>query len=219
MVSGGGSDPEQKPPESKTAQSAYARLPMSFVPNHGQMPDGIGYGARGLGYSLGLAPAEAVFVFSKPAGATSSLPTSSELLTASRWSGSEAQGQALLHMQLLGADPAARPAVDSPLPGKVNFLVGDDPSRWRSGIPTYGRVTYQAVYPGVDVSYHGNQGQLEYDFVIAPGSDPSVVNLGFRGVQAVRVDHDGDLVLTAAGAELATKHRSSTRTALAAECP
>ncbi len=82
-------------------------------------------------------------------------------------------------MRLLGASPAAQPTVDAPLPGKANFLVGDAPGRWRSGIPTYGRVTYQAVYPGVDVSYHGNQGQLEYDFVIAPGADPSVVTWDF----------------------------------------
>ncbi|MCA1683587.1 MAG: SBBP repeat-containing protein, partial [Actinobacteria bacterium] len=76
----------------------------------------------------------------------------------------------------------------------------------QSDLPTFGRVTYRAVYPGVDVSYHGNQGQLEYDIIVAPGTDPSVVDLGFPGVQGVRVDDGGQLVLPVAGAEV--RHRA-----------
>ncbi|MCA1656542.1 MAG: SBBP repeat-containing protein, partial [Actinobacteria bacterium] len=179
---------------------------MSFVPNHGQMPEGMGYGARGIGYSLGLSPGEALFALSRPAAVSSSSDDPLDALTAKRMSGRTAEAQALLRMQLLGADPAARPVVDMPLPGKANFLIGDDPGRWQSNLPTFGRVTYRAVYPGVDVSYHGNQGQLEYDFIVAPGTDPSVVDLGFPGVQGVRVDDGGQLVLPVAGAEV--RHRA-----------
>ncbi len=200
MVSGDGSDPKQSSPDPKTAQSAYARLPMSFVPNHGQMPDGIGYGARGLGYSLGLAPDGAVFVFSKTARRGSSDRQPLDLLAGA--GGDPAAEQSLLRMQLVGADPAARWHADMPLLGKANFLTGDDPGLWHIGIPTYGRVTYQAVYPGVDVSYHGNQSQFEYDFMVAPGTDPSVVTLGFPGAQGVRVGEGGELVLTVAGTEV-----------------
>ncbi len=202
MVSGAGSDPKKSSPEPKTAQSAYARLPMSFVPNHGQMPDGIGYGARGLGYSLGLTPDEAVFAFSKTARQGSSDRQPLDLLGARAGGDPAADEHSLLRMQLVGADPAARPQADMPLLGKANFLTGDDPGLWHTGIPTYGRVTYQAVYPGVDVSYHGNQSQFEYDFIVAPGADPSVVNLGFPGAQGVRVGEGGELVLTVGGTEV-----------------
>ena len=198
----GGSSPNERPPEARRAEDAYARLPMSFVANRGQMPEGIAYGARGIGYSLGLAAAEAVFVLSGPAGAGSSEPKSPDLTAGRASIDRPAPEQALLRMQLVGADPGARPDVDLPLPGKANYLVGDDPGRWQTGVPTYGRVTFEAVYPGVDVSYHGNQGQLEYDFVVAPGADPSAVNLAFAGAQGTRVDEHGDLVLTVAGAEL-----------------
>ncbi len=165
------------------------------------MADARRHRLRAQGLSYRLAPAKAVFVFSKPA-ATSSAPASTGLLGADRWSGSHDEVTATLRMELLGADPAARSAVDAPLPGNANFLVGDDPGRWRSGIPTYGKVTYQAVYAGVDVTYHGNPGQLEYDFIVAPGVDPSVVELAFRDAQALRVDEGGDLLLTVAGTEL-----------------
>ncbi|HEX2193112.1 MAG TPA: hypothetical protein VHH09_07940 [Acidimicrobiales bacterium] len=175
---------------------------MSFVPNHGQMPQDMSYGAQGLGYSLGLSPAEVLFAFSRRGAATSTDRDSPDLLGSRGWSAPTAHEQALVRMQLLGADPAARPATGVPLPGKANFLIGDDPAGWRTGIPTYGKVTYKSVYPGVDASYHGNQDQLEYDFVVAPGADPSVVGLGFAGVQGVRIDGGGELVLRVAGGEL-----------------
>ena len=198
----GGPGPNRSPSESKLTEGAYAKLPMSFVPNHGQMPEGISHGAQGLGYSLGLSPAEAVFAFSRRDGASSPDGESPGLPGGRRWSDGTAHEQALVRMQLLGADAAARPVAALPLPGKANFLLGDDPGSRRTDIPTYGKVTYQAVYPGVDVSYHGNQGQLEYDFVIAPGADPSVVGLGFAGVQRLHVDDGGELVLQVSGGEL-----------------
>ena len=55
---------------------------------------------------------------------------------------------------------------------------------WRTNIPTYSRVLYEDVYDGIDVAYHGNQGPLEYDFVVAPGADPEQIELRFDGVEA-----------------------------------
>ncbi|PYN13738.1 MAG: hypothetical protein DME05_17700, partial [Candidatus Rokuibacteriota bacterium] len=68
-------------------------------------------------------------------------------------------------------------------------------------MPTYARVRYEDLYPGIDLVYYGNQRQLEYDFVVRPGADPRRIALGFRGAQRLEVDPQGDLVLhTAAGA-------------------
>jgi len=64
------------------------------------------------------------------------------------------------------------------LPGKTNYFIGNDPKKWRTNVPTYAQVRYHDVYPGVDLVYYGNQGgQLEYDFVVAPGADPSAIAL------------------------------------------
>ena len=79
-------------------------------------------------------------------------------------------------------------------------MTGNEPSAWRTNIPTYAKVRYEQVYPGIDLVYYGNQGELEYDFVVAPGADPTVIALSFEGVDAVQVNEAGDLtLLTAAG--------------------
>ncbi len=72
-------------------------------------------------------------------------------------------------MQLVGARPGARVRGAEPLPGRVNYFVGRDPKQWRRDVPLYRRVRCEQVYPGIDLVYYGNQRQLEYDFVVAPG--------------------------------------------------
>jgi len=83
-----------------------------------------------------------------------------------------------LDLKLLGTNPAAKVTAVNELPGKSNYLIGNDPNKWRTNVPTYGRVRYESVYPGVDLVYYGKQGgQLEYDFVVAPGADPGAITL------------------------------------------
>jgi hypothetical protein len=83
-----------------------------------------------------------------------------------------------------------------PLPGIVNYFIGDDPSKWRTNIPTYQKVGYKDLYPGIDLVYYGNQGQLEYDLIVAPGADPAQIMLAFDGAEQLTVNAQGDLVLT-----------------------
>jgi len=86
------------------------------------------------------------------------------------------------------------------LPGKANYFIGSDPANWRTDVPTYAKVRYKNVYPGIDLIYYGNQRQLEYDFVVSPGADPRRIRLGFHGADKLEVDAQGDLVLhTATG--------------------
>ena len=73
----------------------------------------------------------------------------------------------------------------------MNHLVGDDPARWRTGIPTFERVRYPGVWPGVDVEWHGGEDGLEYDFLVAPGADPRRIALRFSA--RVRLTARGDL--------------------------
>ena len=80
-----------------------------------------------------------------------------------------------------------------PLPGRVNYYVGSDPARWRSDIPTFARVRYTAVYPGIDVVVYGNQRQLEYDFMVAPGADPRTIRVRIDGADSVAIDGAGDV--------------------------
>src|SRR5439155_1986222 len=85
------------------------------------------------------------------------------------------------------------------LAGTSNYLIGDDPGRWHTGIANYGRVEARGVYPGVDLVYYGNQRQLEYDFTVAPGADPGAIKLAFPGAESATLDAQGNLVLETAG--------------------
>ena len=97
------------------------------------------------------------------------------------------------------ANPAAPLVPAQPLGGAVTRLTGDDPSAWRTGLATYGRVEARQVWPGVDVVWHGDQHQLEHDMVVAPGTDPAVVAFDVHGAQALTVAPEGDLLLDLAG--------------------
>ena len=105
-------------------------------------------------------------------------------------------------MRLAGGNPRALVSGIDELPGKVNYLVGSDRGQWKTGIPTFAKVKYQGVYSGIDLVYYGNQGHLEYDFIIAPGADPRVIAMNFEGAGRLEVDDNGDLVLKAGSSSL-----------------
>src|SRR5262249_44053119 len=112
----------------------------------------------------------------------------------------------VLRMQAVGANPNARAVGRDVLPGYANYFIGNDPSRWHTDVPTYGRVEYQDVYPGIDLVYYGNKRQLEYDFVAPPGASPDTIALNFAGADQVAIDGGGDLVVSAGGQTL-RQHR------------
>ena len=170
-------------PDRQHIQTAFAQLPLSFEPNQGQTDPQVKFLARGGGYGLFLTSSEAVLSLqARPAGRERSGKTS------------------VVRMQLSGADQSASVTAADPLPGKSSYFIGNDPAKWHSGIPQFARVRYQQVYPGIDLVYYGNQGRLEYDFEVAPGSDPGQIALQFEGADQLALDSSGALLLkTGAG--------------------
>ena len=109
----------------------------------------------------------------------------------------------VVRMELAGANPGLRVSGAEQLPGTANYFIGNDPAKWHSNVPTYAKVKYSGVYPGVDLVYYGNQRQLEYDFVLAPGANPKPVRLHFAGAKKLTLNADGDLTITARNGEIA----------------
>jgi len=115
----------------------------------------------------------------------------------------ESQPTQVMRMRLVGGNTKGRVVGLDELPGRSNYFIGSDPKKWRTNVPSYARVKYESVYPGVDLLYYGNQRQLEYDFVVAPGADPNQIKLSFSGADGLRVDAaSGDLVLMAGNDEV-----------------
>ena len=167
-------------PASKKAHAAqeYGRIPLSFEANQGQAEKTVKFLSNGSGYSLFLTDSSAVLALTKPevsrekpgrAAGKSIKPPFAH--TASRTD--------VVRMDLAGANRATQVAGMDQLPGTANYFIGNDPAKWHSGVPTFAKVKYAGVYPGIDLVYYGNQQQLEYDFVVAPGPvrSPSGFNL------------------------------------------
>jgi len=171
----------------------YGQLPLSFEANVGQIDPHVDFISRGSGYTLFLRSSEAVLALR----AASSSPT-----TGDRRVDHESKAGAMLRMKFVGSEAKPQVAGQEQLPGKVNYFIGKDPRRWRAGIATYAKVAYQNLYPGVDLIYYGNQRQLEYDFLVHPGTDPNIIALSFEGTDQLKVDAQGELVLHAGGGEI-----------------
>ena len=198
--------------------SGYGKLPLSFEPNQGQTDERVKFLSHGRGYGLFLTGNEAVLTLHRVEG------RKQQAKTDSRFRGNDdprttdpgrriaddgpRPPDSILRMRLVHANQNASVTGLEELPGKANYFLGNDPEKWRTNVPTYAHVRYQNIYPGIDLVYYGNQGgQLEYDFVVAPGADPSSILLavdvagqvGSRlkavGSKPSRIDSNGDLVL------------------------
>lgn len=187
------------------AWEAYGKLPLSFEVNQGQTDGRAKFLARGRGYSLFLTSTEAVLALRKPSAGRSS---KSEMRSSKLVTHHSSLAAAVLRLKLVGANPAPQVAGREELPGKSHYFLGDDPKKWRTNIPTYAQVEYKDIYPGVDLVYYGQQGQLEYDFVLAPGADPAAITLAFDDLtgptqaSSVQIDARGDLVIETGSGEV-----------------
>lgn len=159
---------------------AYGHVPLSFEVNQGQTDSRVDFLSRGQGYNL----------FLTSQGAVLSLKNAST------------QAFDVLRMNFSGANSSSLAEGLDGLVGKSNYYVGSDPQQWHTDIPTFGKVVYHDVYPGIDVVYYGNQQQLEYDFVVAPGADPNAIVLDFQGADQMTLNDQGALVLHTAGGDV-----------------
>ena len=174
----------------------YGQVPLSFEANRGQTDPQVRFVSHCSGGTLFLTDNQAVL----------SLEESSRSPRATRPSAIESSDSkinsraAVLRLKLIGSNPSPPVAGIEELAGKSNYFLGGDPARWRTNLPTYAKVKYEDVYPGIDLVYHGNQRQLEYDFLVAPGAHPQSIRLSFQGTEKMEIDAQGDLVLhTTAG--------------------
>ena len=198
---------ETKP--DKTAKTRlvenFGMLPLSFEANRGQTDKKVQFISRGQGYGLFLTPAEAVLSLHKAESVKTKTGTSSGQalpVAPGKVVQSSPDQVTTLRMKLVGGNPNPQIKGLDELPGKVNYFRGKDPNQWRTNIPIYAKAKYEKIYPGIDLIYYGNQRQLEYDFIVAPGADPKAVQLSFEGAKKLIIDAQGDLVLQTAGGDV-----------------
>src|SRR6266566_1883309 len=180
------------------SEASYLHLPLSFERNQGQTDPQVKFLSRGSGYALYLTPTEALLSLRRPSG--------NHGLKGRLWALQKSKAHdpapTLLRMKLVGANPAPVVFGIDELLGKCNYFIGNDPKRWHTNVATFAKVKYENIYPGIDLMYHGNQQQLEYDFVVAPGADPKAIELSFPDAKNLAIDAEGRLVVRLADGEI-----------------
>ena len=171
----------------------FGELPLSFEINKGQTDETVKFLSHGPGYDLFLTATEAVLRLEKPRPASKDnlkKPASPDAI-----SETQVHEASVLRLKMIGANGAPRVEGKDELPGKVNYFSGNNPEKWSRDIPTYRKVYYTDVYPGIDVVYYGNRRELEYDFIVAAGANPKLIQFTVEGARRIRRDQDGNLVL------------------------
>jgi hypothetical protein len=149
-------------------------LPLYFEADQNQS----GFVSRGSGYQFQISPQGVQLALSD--------------------SGTTAAAQ----MQFVGANSQAEISGADEMSGRINYLIGSDSSHWQTGLPTFSRVQIAQLYPGIDLVFHGNQRQLEYDFTVAPGARTGLIQFRFSGVDKISLTPEGDLLVKIGAAEI-----------------
>jgi hypothetical protein len=170
---------EWTPGPTTNKQKLAARLPLTFEANRGQAAADTKFVAHGTGYALQLTDdGEPVLTLNGRA--------------------SEPAERAELRLQFLGGNSAPHVQGEQRLTGHSNYLIGNDPGKWLIGVPHFAQVRYHELFPGVDVLYYVKDQQLEYDFIVHPGTDPDSIRVTVKGGQGIERGDHGNLALNTA---------------------
>ena len=201
-------------------KAKYAALPLAFEKNEGQADPQIQYVARGKGYTLFLTSGDAVLSLASGSSSSTSRPKeimenrlpgyslkTKKLIRRRRpLSSAKRPSVASLRVHLLNGNDQGHISAEDLLPSRVNYFIGNDPHKWHKDVSEFARVTYKDVYPGVNLDYHGHENQLEFDFIVAPGANPSPIAVSFPGAHRLATDKLGNLVLASSVGDL-TLHK------------
>ncbi len=167
------------------------KLPLSFEPNLGQADPHVRFLARSRGVTTFLTDSEAVTVMT-----TSEMPLRTQNPLAAAYEPPRIL-QTAIRMKLEDANTSPEVVGLDAQPGVSNYFRGSDRTKWQTNVPHYARVSYKSIYDGVDMVYYSQNGQMEYDFVVRPGGDPSQIRMAFEGAERMQLDQDGNLGLLA----------------------
>ena len=175
----------------------FLSMPLDFERNQGQAPSGYAFVAHGPSYALGISANGMALTLPRRENKSSSLQDPIAL---------HSVDSSNLELRLVGANNGSQITGLEAQPGRSNYFIGNDPANWRREVPHFGRVKVAAAYPGIDLVFHGDHRQLEYDFDVAPGADPGRIRLEVQGAKSVTVDSGGNALLHTAAGNIELKH-------------
>ena len=175
--------------QSESRRARQFNYSIAFESNAGQVHSEVKFISQRRNYQVFLTANDAVFVFS----GTAQTPRTPE----NTWRASHLR-LGSLQLRLVGTNPHANSEGRKTLSSYSNYLIGNDPRKWHTHVPQFAEVWSPAIYPGIDLVYYDNEGQLEYDFIVAPGANPNRIEFSISGSEsglAIHVNEHGDLVI------------------------
>jgi hypothetical protein len=175
-------------PQAAPQPVSFDKLPLDFIPNRGEADPEARYYVRTGHYTLWLTQDGLIFDSTK-----SALPA----------------GRDVTSLDFIGAatDPEIVPVETTS--HVVNFIIGSDPARWRTGIETSRAVLYKGLYDGIDLKVYGVEKEVEYDWIVKPGADPGMIEFAYNGNRTARIDREGNLVVGTAFGDIVHRKPSA----------
>jgi hypothetical protein len=194
--------PAATPQQRARVRASMDALPLAFEANQGQTDSQVKYLARGNGYTVFLTANDAVFALQSAAQNPAARAAAKSAHRTQAAPAPQKQRNAAIDMKLVGGNRHPQIAAGTELPGRTNYFIGNDSSKWQRDVKQYSTVSYKQVYPGVDMLYHGQQRQLEFDFVVAPGASAGPIRFNVDGARRIATDAQGNLVLSSAAGDV-----------------
>ncbi len=184
------------PTAGRKALEAYGRIPLYFIKNTGQVDGSVRYYEKGPRHAAYFTDNGLVLSLSRDAEKTSG----PSMASARAGHGAAARGSRKItteavRLSFVGRRKDAAITAERKLTGRVNYFVGRDPAKWRTGIPAFGRITYRDVYDNIDIRFYGTGSNIEHDVVVRPGGDPGAVRFAYKGVKGLELTPEGDLLV------------------------
>jgi len=184
-------------------RESLGTLPLAFEANQGQTDPQVKYMARGNGYTVFLTANDTVFALQSGSQAAARSTGKHGFVQEKTTSAPRTKNVAsAIRMHLVDGNAQPQIAAGSQLPGVTNYYIGSDRSQWQEGVKQFAGVSYRDVYPGVNMAFHGEQRQLEFDFIVAAGASPAAIHLGFSGAHKIATDVSGSLLLSSAAGDV-----------------
>lgn len=174
-------------------QKKVGNLPLSFQENKGQVDEVVKYLVKNGSTTIFFTPAEVVYNIVQREVQQSEDPKGKGPAARQATEG-ETKG-VVIRQSFFDGNTSPDVSGEDELQGKVNYMVGNDRSKWLKGLRTFGAVRYKDLYPGVDLVYYGVSSQLGYRYEISPGVDYKTIGVVFSGVDALEVDARGNIAL------------------------
>jgi hypothetical protein len=175
----------------------FGRMPLYFIPNQGQLDARVACYLQGKDKIIYFAADGLTFALNgQGCGSGEQAPEDSGRRPApeSPRPGPRGAGRYVVKLDFIGANAGILPSGEGETGAVISYFRGK-PEEWRAGLPTYSKIVYRGLWPGIDLACYGTANKLKYDFVVHPGADPSLIRLAYRGASQVEVNGEGRLVI------------------------